>query len=283
MKTILRGYFGHHKCASSWINGILQGFLLDTGYIYKQVFRSKDFEKDFNKYIYDNNIDFISYTNANYACVKTIDVYKGFHVIRDPRDMAVSGYFSHLNSHPTDDWPELIPHREALKKLTIEEGLIMEFEFSRQFYEHMYDWNYEQSNILEYKMEEFTKDPFNNFIEVLDFMGLVDLDEFTTKKRIKDLLIILSNKMYRNYQKYGSFHLKYKTIPAEKLFGKIFNHRYSKLSGGRTKGKEDVKKHYRKGVPGDWKNYFTGEHREYFKKEYNDLLLKLRYEKGSNW
>jgi hypothetical protein len=32
---------------------------------------------------------------------------------------------------------------------------------------------------------------------------------------------------------------------------------FEKLSGGRAKGQENKNSHFRKGVSGDWKNYFT--------------------------
>jgi len=39
----------------------------------------------------------------------------------------------------------------------------------------------------------------------------------------------------------------------------------------------------RKGVVGDWKNHFTDEHKEQFKKIGGELLIKLGYEKDNNW
>jgi hypothetical protein len=40
---------------------------------------------------------------------------------------------------------------------------------------------------------------------------------------------------------------------------------------------------YRKGVVGDWKNYFTEEHIKTVKRVVGPLLLKLRYETDQNW
>ena len=39
----------------------------------------------------------------------------------------------------------------------------------------------------------------------------------------------------------------------------------------------------RKGVVGDWKNYFNEDHKNYFKKIAGGLLISLRYEKDLNW
>ncbi len=40
---------------------------------------------------------------------------------------------------------------------------------------------------------------------------------------------------------------------------------------------------FRSGKTGEWKKYFTDEHKELFKKVGGDLLIKLGYEKNSEW
>ena len=67
------------------------------------------------------------------------------------------------------------------------------------------------------------------------------------------------------------------------LLGYVFQNRYAKKAEGRKQGEEDVKSHYRKGVAGDWVNYFDEKHRRAFKEKYNDLLIKLGYETTSDW
>jgi len=51
----------------------------------------------------------------------------------------------------------------------------------------------------------------------------------------------------------------------------------------RELGEEDPKSHLRKGTPGDWKNHFTERHKEEFKRLFDDVLIKLGYEKDNNW
>ncbi len=260
------------------MNSILSTVLQDSGYSYRQVFRSKDFQQNLSSFIKNNKIDVLAYANANYKYTKEIDFYKAFHVVRDPRDIVVSGYFSHLHSHSTDHWPELMDHRLALSKVSKDDGLFLEMEFEKQFFEHMYNWNYNQKNVFECKMEDLVRSPYTIFPEIFNFMELLDTTDFTTKKKIVELLIILSNKLSRKYQKICSWKLKYNKIPVQRVLYSIFDQRFSKLTKGRKEGAENVKHHYRKGVAGDWKNHFNQEHCRYFKNEYNDLLLKLKYE-----
>ncbi len=40
---------------------------------------------------------------------------------------------------------------------------------------------------------------------------------------------------------------------------------------------------YRKGIVGDWRNHFSEDHRRVFKQVAGDLLIRLGYEKDTNW
>ena len=40
---------------------------------------------------------------------------------------------------------------------------------------------------------------------------------------------------------------------------------------------------FRKGIDGDWVNYFSDENKELYKKIAGDELIKLSYEKDLNW
>lgn len=47
--------------------------------------------------------------------------------------------------------------------------------------------------------------------------------------------------------------------------------------------KEDPCQHKRKVMPGDWKEKMSDQARDYFKKEFGDLLIRLSYERDHNW
>ncbi len=52
---------------------------------------------------------------------------------------------------------------------------------------------------------------------------------------------------------------------------------FSKLAGGRERGQENQKSHFRKGIVGDWCNHFDRESWSVFDAEAGDLLEKLGY------
>lgn len=62
---------------------------------------------------------------------------------------------------------------------------------------------------------------------------------------------------------------------------------FVKLSGGRGSGKEDTNSFFRKGVSGDWRNYFGQEETELYKSamagRWNKVLVKLGYERSECW
>lgn len=58
----------------------------------------------------------------------------------------------------------------------------------------------------------------------------------------------------------------------------IAHNRFEVLSGGRARGAEDKKSHYRKGVAGDWKNYFDADDVALLKPYLGDYLTQLGYD-----
>ena len=102
-KQPLRAFFGHHRCATSWINLISQKICEGINLRFNNVYNPSMFNKDLKSYVKKNNTEFLSYTNANFNYVKNLDDFIGFHVIRDPRDIVVSGYYSHLYSVKWDN------------------------------------------------------------------------------------------------------------------------------------------------------------------------------------
>ncbi len=256
----LIAYFGHHKCATVWIHAILKEVCKELSIKIEYVHSPKQFNHDLKKFIEENSIDFLTYTNADIDFVSKLEDFKGFHVTRDPRDIAVSSYFSHLHSHPTDNWAALVEHRKKLQDLQKTEGLFLDIEFITPGFKHLENWTYTLPNVMEVKMEELTQDPYNKFVEIFDFIGFID-------------------------KKSSWLPIKWKRgkISLKKLAEILRKKGFSALSGGRKPGEEKVNHHFRKGIPGDWVNHFNEDHKKYFKEKYNNLLIKLGYEKDANW
>jgi len=66
----------------------------------------------------------------------------------------------------------------------------------------------------------------------------------------------------------------------EAILKVIENKSFFKLSGGRQPGEEDQKSHYRKGIKGDWKNYFTNDMNEEFWMRHSYIMKEWGYKKN---
>jgi hypothetical protein len=236
------------------------------------------------------DIDFLSFINADRQYVTDLPLFRGFHVVRDPRDVLVSAYFSHKHSHPTENWPELIEHRKTLKRVSKAEGLLREMEFSRPFFEDMYSWNYSQENVLELRMEELTGRPMEMFVKVGRFLEIVDKEENSSTREFFRTLRLRMNRLSYKGAGYMPGDLRLIPVPRSSqdcvpmylLRDIVEKHRFERVAG-RKRGEENVQSHFRKGVPGDWRNHFGDRHVRAFKDRYNDLLLKLGYETDPDW
>jgi hypothetical protein len=273
-------YFGHHRCASAWIRGILKDCCFSAGIRYRSIRNCSDFDSskftDLGDFVQRNRIRFLALANANATALEELPPFLGFHVVRDPRDVAVSSYFSHLHSHSTKDWERLESHRALLKTLPKPAGLLEDMKFSRWNLENMRRWDYARDNVLEVRMEELTDDPTPGFKEIFRFLGILEDDTTATELQQRALQlgerfkgIILGDTRTRIY--------------GEVLRRTVNRHAFSNKSGQRPRGTEDAKSHFRKGIAGDWENHFDASHIATFKRDFPDLLQLLGYETTETW
>jgi hypothetical protein len=240
-----------HKCGSTYVYKVLEEVCRKEKIPFHH-FEEMIYKEDFPKSIF--SIQLVPGTlyvlnNSNYRKLRQAvrQPYRGFHVIRDPRDVIVSGYFSHRNSHPIKGkWETgfLQPHRKWLSEVSEAEGLLKEIEIGYAL-NGMAKWNFSDPDILELRFESLVSEPQKWFSDIFRHLDL---------------------------------SVKPKTL--EKVVEK---NSFQKLAKGRKRGEEDVKSHYRKGIHGDWKNYFNEEHKAFFKEKWGQLVLDLGYEENPDW
>jgi hypothetical protein len=283
------GFFGHHKCGKLWINSIVYKVATELGLKHRVFYTSQFFRFDLKKTVKKKRLDFVSCINADIKHISLANNDRGFHVVRDPRDIAVSAYFSHRYSHPLRGWPELSEHRRKLSKLSIDEGLMLDMMFCKtlpnkgydvKLFDTLLNWDYEQSNIMEIKFEELIKDPLVVFFRIFKFLGII-LETDNTETGEGNFMKILFNRMGQKIR--SPFLFSKGSLSVQRFMCLFQKQSFSTNTGGRLQGEEDVRSHYRKGVAGDWKNYFKKEHKAYFKENFSDLLIKLKYETSQDW
>ncbi|MCB9897023.1 MAG: sulfotransferase domain-containing protein [Planctomycetes bacterium] len=277
----LLAYFGHHKCASTWVHNIVNNFCDEAGLRSDYLANEGMFGGDLGGWVREHGTDFLCYANADIEQVRGLPPFRGFHMVRDPRDIMVSAYFSHLHSHKTEAWPALVEHRKRLQSVDKSDGLMLELDFNADVFREMASWDYAQENVLELKMEDLTPDPLNGWMEIFRFLGIVDEEHFGKRRQAGFMMRSAVNVLHRH----GRLPLRFPlpALPAERLLGIVHDNRFEAKTGGRKEGQTDVKSHYRKGVAGDWKNHFEPEHVAAFKERQGALLVQLGYEDDLDW
>ncbi len=282
-------YFGHHKCATQYIKAVVKHVADWLGLTFEVV----DYPVEAPELGSDGTLrhrlhikqkgyvaptaDILYFANANAAAIAALaerGTYCGFHVIRDPRDIVVSGYFSHLYSHPmTEHNREWMGawRQELAAAPSQEEGLLLELQYEAANFANLRGWDYANPQVLELRYEELIRDPLATFSQAFAFWGL----------RIprRGLPMLARMAVQRGWRRVGGQPMPpHRCLPQPLLTHILSRNAFGRKAGGRTQGEEDPRHHYRKGVAGDWRNYFTPRVTAAFKDRYGDLLVTLGYE-----
>ena len=265
-------YFGHHRCATMWTAAIVRALSRELGLTVAQEDRYETLPANLGPY------HFLIHLNATQGIVEQLagKPHRGFHVIRDPRDILVSSYFSDRYSHPVYR-QDLGQFREQLNSVEFDEGLRLELDRRKAEFEALANWNYHNPNVCETRYEVLTVRPADEFEKIIRFLGIPFHPRGTAPllDRVKPTV----NRGLRRLKMKG---LRVGGISREFLDQVIERQAFDKLAG-RSKGQEDQKSHYRKGVAGDWVNYLRDANKDLFKERWGDLVIKLGYEKDLNW
>lgn len=184
----------------------------------------------------------------NYENIPKPKYYKTFFVMRDPRDITISWYFSSRYSHPL--MGKLSEIREVLTNVSLADGILYSIEILHDngLFAALHSW-----------ADAPKKDPN---VLLLRFEDLTALDNFEVFKKLFSHCDI--------------------RMPEEALHQLLRDYSFERLSG-RQRGEEDKFTHYRKGVSGDWKNYFDDRITAEFKNFTGDLVTRAEYENNLNW
>jgi hypothetical protein len=265
-------YCGHHKCATRWLVDIITDACRRIDLRFFEVYEPEGFDWDLPAFLEGSGIEFLAYTNAQAHFLEGVDDRRGFHVVRDPRDLLVSAYFSHRYSHHTDNWSDLAKLRRQLEQCSEEEGLILEMDFVDHVYKALESWDYGQEGMLELKMEELCSKAYEGLVDVFLHLGLLEPEE-----------IRFDDELQRIADRARTVEPVSRRIQRSELLHIIYSHRFSAKAGGREVGQEDRHSHYRRGQAGDWRNHFTPELSARFKERYGGLLIQLGYESDDGW
>lgn len=170
---------------------------------------------------------------------------KAIWVIRDPRDSLVSWAFSIAYSHFTEPHVQLI--REPMLSLSLRGKLLLAMYTHWEVAWIIRSWAGRKSTASEYPAtyERLIADEYGQFGAMFDFLGW--------------------------------------SIPQDVLREVVDSLAFRRRSGGRDQGELNIFSHYRRGVAGDWKNYFDRRLGWLFEVACPRLLIELGYETSESW
>lgn len=253
------------KTASQWLKRFLKDDIIQR-YLCFNVYDYKEYREEFLKIDFPMGIPLVEVSNKvykghkisiplpnhtigatlyiGYKTYKSIPKpanYKTFFIMRDPRDIIVSWYFSTLYSHK--ETPDIKKHRKVLPELGLTDGFKYAIDFLIEIglFEGQISWT--SADLQENERIFYYHDLANSYDQFL-----IDLLNFLEIKIPKGKFALLQEK-----------------------------HKFEKYSNGRIPGEEDLFSHYRKGIVGDWENYFSDEIKAYFMNKLGDILERLKY------
>jgi len=235
----------YHKVGTLWFGRILRdisaefGLSFKIGYNYQKI---RKFE------LYSDADIFLDL--GSHVKLDQLPNYIGSHMIRDPRDIIISGYFYHLWTR--ESWANFpmveyggMSYKEYLNSLSQDEGLLEEIKRVWYWIPHMVNWDYNNPRIFEIKYEDIISNEETIFRQMFEHYGF--------KKRAVDRCCLIAEKYSFNNFKIG------KTVQTRSS------------------------NHLRSGKAGDWKYIFNEQHKKLFKKMYPGAVVALGYEKNDNW
>jgi len=201
-----------------------------------------EFHKRFPRYHFVPGL-FISY--GSYEEIEKPDRYKTFYVIRDPRDIVVSWYFSIRDTHRLAG--KVGQYRERLRSLDREEGISFCIRTLAYKFAFMRTWAYnaDDPNVLMVKFENLVREPVQHWGKIFDHCG-IEIPSTELRSVLGD------------YDKEG------------------MRKREQKRSFLRKRSASN-RSHYRKGGR-NWEDLFTEKHRAMFAEINGNLLSVLGYD-----
>jgi hypothetical protein len=253
----------HHRVGTVWFKRILSSISLRFFIPFYQRNRV-DQEIEFPRK------PFIYLDTHSLLDVSKMTDYRGTHIIRDPRDLVVSGYYYHLWTD--EEWANLkisellkavpmlrdrmallplhammdVSYREYLNRLPKEEGLLSEIKrASCGPIKVMREWGYNNANFLEIKYEDLLHDEEKSFRKIFSHYGF------------KPSAIDTATEIALSYS--------FKRISRRDI------------------GQVEKQSHMRSGKIQQWKDEFGEVHKKLFKELHGNDLIKFGYETDLNW
>jgi hypothetical protein len=233
----------HWKAGSQWVYAILNAVAAE---------RIVTPEVEVSHFLKDPIIPGMIYPTVyvpreDFEAIPVPENHIKFFVMRDLRDTLISLYFSLRVSHPLG-----LETEGEIDNIKRARRILSDLDEERGLLRTMnvlsltanIQRSWVNAGLMVVRYEDFLADEYGQFKKMLDYCQI--------KVRKKWLRQVVANNSFE-------------------------------IHSGREKGEEDISSHYRKGIAGDWKNYFTDRVEDEFKKRFGAVLITTGYEQDDNW
>lgn len=235
-------HFTYHKMGTVWLTRVFERIASEFGWSVQKINGSQRPDPQ-ARFIVVNH------------CHRTVDNFGDFigsRMIRDLRDVVVSGYFYHLWTEerwvlaPSDEFGGK-SYQQHLKSLDQHDGIIAEIDRLTTYAKNrnMRNWNANDPRIFEFRYETLIAE------EQQTFRALFEHYRFPSAMLERSVELAMS----QSFQKATS----------------------------RKPGEVQAHNHLRSGKPGEWRDMFDDHHKRVFKEKLGDLLIQMGYETGNSW
>lgn len=263
-----RCIFCYHKSGTILLKSVFEEFCNKNNLVF-QVRMGKQYE-------IPEGADFILFGHSPIEIQNQPVGFLGVHVMRDPRDIVISGYLYHLRTtelwcihkdfdlsppidypnvpfsqrHRAEDWKKKYisslrgcSYQEKLRSLSQEDGIAFEMQhYGKWTIENMMEWDYRKNNILEIGFEEIMMDYESTFRRIFLYLGLA-------KKQLDEAMRIARK-----------HNINRKTEEEVQSMVHVYSRQTSK-----------------------WHKYFSPMHKDLFLDMFGDCLITLGYESTNEW
>jgi hypothetical protein len=227
----------HHKAGTVWLHNVFLRVCQELGLkFYKGIAAS--LPNDFNVFVPGN---------SRVHAAEIPGPFQGLHMIRDPRDIIISGCFYHQKA--PEKWLHTrhrhfggLSYQEKLNSYpSLDDRILFEMEHAgRPCIQELLAWNYDDPAFLEVKYENLIADEqlvlFHTIFAFLGFPGIA---------MPRALRVAYENSLFS--------------------------------------GVPTITSHIRSGKPKQWEQYFSSHHRARFIDLFGDALQRLGYESSDAW
>lgn len=237
-----------HKAASTWFRDLFRDPVVKQAHgmpVYH-------YETDLKRKVYENYCDQTRVRVPDNSIVTNVycshdqfashikhPEYRGFYIVKDPREIVVSSYWSWRKNHPSGH-----PNRQLMERLSLEDGLrwtIDELDRTLGKFAAMRSWaSQPEDTFLYFKTEDFFANQDDNLDTLLEFLGI--------------------------------------EVAREEFDALCERFSFESLSGGRKPGQVDQGNHFRSGKTGTWRE-MPDEILDYFYETTDDLVEVLGYDR----